>query len=57
MDIWGGAEAFKEFTAADAGERDVASRLVNGPRLDSDAGHVSQNEIDAIFAAADTIRN
>jgi chemotaxis protein CheZ len=51
MEIWGGAEAFREFEPVALAERPGAGLLTNGPRLEGVAGHVSQNEIDAIFAA------
>jgi chemotaxis protein CheZ len=57
MDIWGGAEAFKEFTPVAMAERPPAGKLTNGPRLDGDSGHVSQNEIDAIFSTAGLVRS
>jgi chemotaxis protein CheZ len=57
MDIWGGVDAFKEFTPVAMAERPAAGKLTNGPRLDGDSGHVSQNEIDAIFATAGLVRS
>jgi chemotaxis protein CheZ len=52
MDIWGGIDAFKDYTAAAAGARDRGSSLLNGPKLDGELGHASQDEIDAIFKAS-----
>jgi chemotaxis protein CheZ len=47
--VWGGFDAFKGFMEADGGEGERALALLNGPKLDDDAGHVSQNDIDALF--------
>ena len=49
MDIWGGIEALKEFTPVAITERDGDAKLLNGPRLADDAGHASQDDIDALF--------
>ena len=49
MDIWGGIEALKEFAPATIDERSGDAKLLNGPKLDNDAGHVSQDDIDALF--------
>jgi len=49
VEIWGGIEAFKEFTAAALAERKPVSPLLHGPRLEDDAGHASQAQIDALF--------
>ena len=48
MEIWGGIEAFKDLSAA-AAEGDPATVLLNGPKLDGDPGHASQDDIDAMF--------
>jgi len=52
LEIWGGHDALKDYTAAaltaqpqDADE----SKLMAGPKLDGDAGHLSQHEIDSMF--------
>lgn len=49
--LWGGLEAFKELIEheheSDAGGDERA--LLNGPKLEEDPGHVSQNDIDALF--------
>jgi chemotaxis protein CheZ len=47
MQIWGGIEAFKNAAAATA-ERTAS---LHGPKLHGDAGHATQDEIDALFAA------
>jgi chemotaxis protein CheZ len=49
MEIWGGIDAFKEFNETARAARDGEMRLVNGPRLDDDPGHASQQDIDALF--------
>ncbi len=49
MDIWGGIEALRDFTPIAMAEREGDSKLLNGPRLDTDAGHASQDDIDALF--------
>jgi chemotaxis protein CheZ len=48
MEIWRAVERF-EPTVADHPADD---RLLNGPKLDGDNGHFSQNDIDAIFGRA-----
>jgi chemotaxis protein CheZ len=48
IDIWGGVEAFKDVAAAVAPRQGAP---INGPKLDGDAGHASQDEIDALFGA------
>jgi chemotaxis protein CheZ len=50
MEIWGGIEAFKDYTAAALAERETGPALLNGPKLEGDSGHVSQDQIDAMFA-------
>ncbi|TVR09352.1 MAG: chemotaxis protein [Salinarimonadaceae bacterium] len=49
--VWGGLDAFKEFAAnnPDLPSIDDEKSLLNGPKLESDAGHVDQNDIDALF--------
>jgi chemotaxis protein CheZ len=49
MDIWGGIEALKEFAPEVIAEREGDAKLLNGPKLDDDAGHASQDDIDALF--------
>lgn len=48
MEIWGGIEALKDFTPAAAPVRE-SDGLLNGPRLEDDRGHASQDDIDAMF--------
>ena len=50
--VWGGLEAFRELIdqeAAAEAEAPGERALLNGPKLDDDPGHVSQNDIDALF--------
>src|ERR1700719_5011113 len=49
MDIWGGVDAIKAHAPAHVDEREGDAKLLNGPKLDGDAGHASQNDIDALF--------
>lgn len=49
MDIWGGIDAFKDADPEAFAEREGDKRLVNGPKLDGEAGHASQDDIDALF--------
>jgi chemotaxis protein CheZ len=49
MNIWGGLEAFKEFLPVTPPERQGDAALLNGPKLEEDVGHVSQDDIDALF--------
>ena len=49
MDIWGGVDAIKAHAPAIIDDRVGDDRLLNGPKLDGDEGHASQNDIDALF--------
>jgi chemotaxis protein CheZ len=49
IDIWGGMGAFEEFEPAAIAEREGDAKLLNGPKLDTDAGHASQDDIDSMF--------
>jgi chemotaxis protein CheZ len=49
MDIWGGVDAIKAHAPQLVDDREGDDRLLNGPKLDGDAGHVSQDDIDALF--------
>jgi chemotaxis protein CheZ len=51
MEIWGGIDAFKDFTAAALAERKPGPILLNGPKLEGDIGHATQDQIDAIFSS------
>ncbi len=48
IDIWGGAEEIKQHAPIKA-PIECDSRLLNGPKLDDDEGHASQDDIDALF--------
>jgi chemotaxis protein CheZ len=50
LEIWGGRDALKDYAAGALAVRDTETKLVNGPKLSGDQGHVSQQEIDAMFA-------
>ena len=49
MDIWGGVDAIKAHAPQIVDDREGDARLLNGPKLDGDDGHASQNDIDALF--------
>ncbi|HEY2135739.1 MAG TPA: protein phosphatase CheZ [Xanthobacteraceae bacterium] len=49
MEIWGGMDAFKEFIPEAPAEKQGDAALLNGPKLAEDVGHVSQDDIDALF--------
>jgi chemotaxis protein CheZ len=49
MEIWGGIDAFKDFIPDAPAEPEGDDALLNGPKLDNDAGHASQDDIDALF--------
>lgn len=49
MDIWGGVDAIRAHAPATFDEREGDDRLLNGPKLDGAEGHVSQDDIDAMF--------
>ena len=50
MEIWGGLEAFKDIAPEPIAQRDGDARLLNGPKVEGEAGHASQDDIDALFA-------
>ena len=51
MEIWGGRDALNDFAGAALGEPDSETKPpMGGPKLNGDPGHVSQQEIDAMFA-------
>lgn len=50
LEIWGGSAAVEDYAATTQDERESGEKLVSGPKLDGDSGHVSQQEIDAMFA-------
>ncbi len=49
MDIWGGVDAIKTHAPPIVDAREGDARLLNGPKLEGDVGHASQNDIDALF--------
>src|SRR5450755_4527396 len=49
MDIWGGVDAIKSHAPAILDTREGDARLLNGPNLEGDIGHASQDDIDALF--------
>jgi len=50
MEIWGGLDAFQEYTPEAFAEREGDAKLLNGPKLADEAGHASQDDIDALFS-------
>ena len=50
MEIWGGMEAFKDIEAEGIAEREGDAKLLNGPKIDGEVGHASQDDIDSLFA-------
>src|SRR6267378_1564716 len=49
MDIWGGVDAIKAHATPIVDTREGDAKMLNGQKLDGDAGHASQNDIDALF--------
>jgi chemotaxis protein CheZ len=49
MDIWGGVDAIRAHAPPIIDDREGDAKLLNGPKLDGDPGHASQNDIDALF--------
>jgi chemotaxis protein CheZ len=49
MEIWGGVDAIKAHAPPIVDNREGDAKLLNGPKLDGDVGHASQNDIDALF--------
>jgi chemotaxis protein CheZ len=49
MDIWGGVDAIKAHAPPAVDLREGDARLLNGPKLENDVGHASQDDIDALF--------
>jgi len=50
MEIWGGLDAFKNIEAEKMSKPQGDAGLLNGPKIEGDAGHASQDDIDALFA-------
>jgi chemotaxis protein CheZ len=51
IEAWGGLDTFSEALGISGGKIDIddENSLLNGPKLDGDAGHVDQGDIDALF--------
>src|SRR5882724_5034754 len=49
MNIWGGVDAIKAHAPPIVDNREGDAKLLNGPKLDGDVGHASQDDIDAMF--------
>jgi len=49
MDIWGGVDAIKAHAPAKVDHREGDAKLLNGPKMEGDIGHASQDDIDALF--------
>jgi chemotaxis protein CheZ len=49
MDIWGGVDAIRAHAPVIVDTREGDAKLLNGPKLDGDVGHASQDDIDAMF--------
>src|SRR5262245_38537009 len=49
MEIWGGVDAIRAHSPAIIDTREGDAKLLNGPKLDGDVGHASQDDIDALF--------
>jgi chemotaxis protein CheZ len=49
IEIWGGIDALKTYAAAAATDLD-RNAMLHGPKLDDDEDHVSQDDVDAMFA-------
>ena len=47
--VWGGLDAFKDLAEPEAPAARRRAPLLNGPKLADDAGHVGQDDIDALF--------
>jgi chemotaxis protein CheZ len=49
MDIWGGVDAIKSHAPLIPDTRQGDAKLLNGPKIEGDIGHASQDDIDALF--------
>jgi len=49
MEIWGGLENFQNIVVDEAPVAEGDASLLNGPKLATDGGHASQDDIDALF--------
>jgi chemotaxis protein CheZ len=50
MEIWGGLEAFKDIKVDTIAAREGDATLLNGPKIEGESGHASQDDIDSLFA-------
>jgi chemotaxis protein CheZ len=50
LEIWGGREALRDYADTAITDTEAETKLVGGPKLSGDSGHISQQEIDAMFA-------
>lgn len=49
MEIWGGVDAIRAHAPPIIDDRVGDAKLLNGPKLEGDEGHASQDDIDALF--------
>ena len=49
MEIWGGIDSFKDVDPVAPEAREGDQSLLNGPKLEGEVGHASQDDIDALF--------
>ena len=49
MEIWGGVDAIRAHAPVIVDTREGDAKLLNGPKLEGDVGHASQDDIDALF--------
>lgn len=49
MEIWGGVDVIRAHAPPIVDDRVGDARLLNGPKLEGDEGHASQDDIDALF--------
>jgi len=49
MEIWGGLESFQNILVDEPPVPEGDAGLLNGPKLATDGGHASQDDIDALF--------
>jgi chemotaxis protein CheZ len=50
MEIWGGLDAFRDIEVETIAARAGDDVLLNGPKIEGETGHASQDDIDALFA-------
>lgn len=49
IEIWGGIDTFQAIDVAAMPQAEGDAKLINGPKLATDEGHASQDDIDALF--------